>query len=72
MKQIFHKLKTHYGLPKSGSSILNVVGIKGKGNESAETLYQRISSLVDSTLLTPDSDLCLHGEADIDEFRTLP
>ena len=70
MKEIFHKLRTHYGLSKSGSSILDVVGIKRKGNESAETLYQRILSLVDSTLLTPDSDLCHHGEPDIDECRT--
>ena len=70
MKEIFQKLRTHYGLSKSGSSILDVVGITRKGNESAETLYQRILSLVDSTLLTPDSDLCHHGEAINSEDRT--
>ena len=69
MKEIFQKLRTHYGLSKSGSSILDVVGITRKGNESAETLYQRILSLVDSTLLTPDSDLCHHGEAINSEDR---
>ena len=70
MKEIFQKLRTHYGLSKSGSSILDVVGITRKGNESAETIYQRILSLADSTLLTPDSDLCHHGEAINSEDRT--
>ena len=69
MKEIFHHLRTYYGFGKSGSSILDVVNIKRKGDESTEALYQRILTLVDSTLLTSDCDLTHHGQT-FDEFRS--
>ena len=47
------------------------MGNTRKGNESAKTLYQRNLSLVDSTLLMPDSDLCHHGKATNSKDRTL-
>ena len=71
MKEIFQKLRAHYGFSKSGSSILDVTSIKRRPEESPESLYQRILTLVDSTLLCSEEDISHHGETPVvDEERT--
>ena len=57
MKEIFHKIRCHYGFAQNGSSILDIVSISQKDDESAEDLYQRIHSLVDTNLLTSDGNI---------------
>ena len=71
MKEIFQKLRAHYGFSKSGGSILDIVSITRRGEESPEALYQRILTLVDSTLLCTGEDITHNGEAPrVDEERT--
>ena len=71
MKEIFNKLRAHYGFSKSGGSILDVMSVKRRAEESPETLYQRILTLVDSTLLCVGEDINHHGQPpNCDEERT--
>ena len=61
MKEIFQKLRSHYGFAITGSSIIDVISVSQKSEESPEDLYQRIKSLVDSCLLSSDDELYHHG-----------
>ena len=66
LKEIFQKLRAHYGFSVTGSSIIDVVSISKKNDETPEDTFQRIQSLVDSCLLTAEDDLEHHGE-DVEE-----
>ena len=61
-KEIFQKLRAHYGFALTGSSILDVVAIQKQGDESYEDLFQRIQAQVDSSLLSSDTELEHHGQ----------
>ena len=63
LKEIFHKIRAHYGIAISGTSILDALSFTKSSDESAEDLYQRILGLVDSCLLTPESEITHHGTA---------
>ena len=70
-KEIFQKLRAHYGFALTGSSILDVVAIQKQGDESYEDLFQRIQAQVDSSLLSSDTELEHHGqEIEEDEQMT--
>jgi hypothetical protein len=60
LKEIFHKIRAHYGIAISGTSILDALSFTKSSDESAEDLYQRILGLVDSCLLTPESEITHH------------
>ena len=61
MKEIFHKIRAHYGIAISGTSILDVMSFSQNPDESVEDLYQRILGLVDSCLLNTESEISHHG-----------
>ena len=70
-KEIFQKLRAHYGFALTGSSILDVVAIQKQGDESYEDLFQRIQAQVDSSLLSTETELEHHGqEVEEDEQMT--
>ena len=69
MKEIFQKLRAHYGFALSGSSVIDIVSIKQSEDESPEDVFQRIQSQVDSCLLSTTDDLLHHGsKVSTDEF----
>ena len=70
MKEIFQKLRSHYGFAITGSSIIDVVSVTQKNDESPEDVYQRIKSLIESCLLSSDDELCHHGST-VDEDEVL-
>ena len=71
MNEIFQKLRSHYGFAITGSSIIDIVSMSQKNDESPEDVYQRIKSHVESCLLTKDNELCHYGyTVDADEILT--
>ncbi len=51
LKDIFHKIRAHFGFAQNGRSIIDAVSITQKEDESPEDVFQRIHSLVDTSLL---------------------
>ena len=71
LNEIFQKLRSHYGFAITGSSIIDIVSVSQKNDESPEDVYQRIKSHVESCLLTKDNELCHYGyTVDEDEILT--
>ena len=70
IKEIFQILRSHYGFAITGSSIIDVVSVTQKNDESPEDVYQGIKSLIESFLLSSDDELCHHGST-VDEDEVL-
>ena len=70
-KEIFQKFRAHYGFTLSGSSIIDVVSISRKSDESPEDVFQRFQSMIDNCLLTTNDEIEHYGElVDKDEYLT--
>jgi len=54
MNQIFHKIRAHYGFAQTGSNIIDAVSICQGEEESPEDVFQRLHSLIDTSLLTSE------------------
>ena len=61
MKEIFHKIRAHYGFAISGTSIIDIVSVTRDAEDSVEDLYQKILGLVDACLMTSESEISHHG-----------
>ena len=57
IKDVFHKIRAHYGFAQTGSSIIDSVSIAQRDEESPEDVYQRIHALIDSSLLTTEDHI---------------
>ena len=57
LKEVFHKIRAHYGFAQTGSNIIDAVSITQREEETPEDVYQRLHSLVDSSLLTVEDDI---------------
>lgn len=62
LKDVWSKIREHYGFQPSGAKFLDLVSIKLTPGERPEDLYQRIVSFIDDNLLTADGNLDHHGD----------
>lgn len=71
LKEIFQKLRAHYGFTINGSSIIDIVSISRTSDESPEDVFQRFQSMIDNCLLSTTDDLEHHGDdISVDESLT--
>ena len=57
IKEIFHKIRAHYGFAQTGSNIIDVVSICQNNDETPEDVFQRLHLLIDTNLLTSDGHI---------------
>ncbi len=72
LKEIFQKLRAHYGFTLSGGSILDIVSLTRKSDESAEDVFQRYQSMIDNCLLSTTDDIEHHGESVLEDELLTP
>ena len=72
LKEIFQKLRAHYGFTLTGSSIIDVVSISRKPDESAEDVFQRYQSMIDNCLLSSSDDIEHYGEVVANDEHLTP
>ena len=71
LEQIFNRLRGHYGFRVTGGKILELAQFSLLPTESYETLWERISSFIETNLLKASSDIKHLGkEVDNDEVIT--
>ncbi len=63
LKDVWGKLREHYGLQVSGSKFIDIVNIRLNPGERHEDLYQRLLAFFEDNLLAVGDDLRHHGEA---------
>ena len=61
LKDIWSKIREHYGFHITGSRFLDLTNIRLKGGERPEKLYQTLVSFIDDNLLTTEGDLTHHS-----------
>ena len=62
LKDIFSKLREHYGLQTSGSKFIDLINIRLNPGERYEDLYQRLLAFYEDNLLTSGDSITHHGE----------
>ena len=62
LESIWEAIRAHYGLQKTGSSILDFMSFQLQPNERHEDLFQRLMAFVEDNLMTTGSDIKHHGK----------
>ena len=61
LKDIWSKIREHYGFHSTGSRFLDLTNIRLKGGERPEELYQTLVSFIDDNLLSTEGSLTHHS-----------
>ena len=69
LKDIWQKIRQHFGFQSSGAQFLDLSTIRLESNERPEDLYQRLSAFYDDCLLSSDNGI-LHHDEPMDEDIT--
>ena len=72
LKDIWSKIREHYGFHRTGSRFLDLSTIKLEVGERAEDLYQRLLSFFEDNLQTAGSLVTHHGEAPANDEELSP
>ena len=62
LKDVWQKIRQHYGFQSSGSHFLDLASIRLEQDEKPEDLYQRLCAFFEDNLLTRDGGILHHGE----------
>ena len=62
LKEVWHRIRAHFGFQTSGSHFLDLSSIKLQSDERHEDLFQRITAFFEDNLLTTSSAITHHGE----------
>ena len=62
LKDIWGKLREHYGLQTSGSKFIDLVGVRLNAGERYEDFYQRLLAFYEDNLLSTEDSIKHHGE----------
>ena len=63
LKEVWGKLREHYGLQTSGSKFIDIVNVRLDTGERYEDFYQRLLAFFEDNLLVVGDEIKHHGEA---------
>lgn len=62
LRDIWQRIRQHYGFQSTGANFLNLVDIKLQPDERPEDLYQRLVAFVEDNLLSTECGITHHGQ----------
>ena len=72
LKDVWGKLREHYGLQTSGSKFIDIINIRLNPGERHEDLYQRLLASFEDNLLVVGDDITHHGDAIVTSEELTP
>ena len=72
LRDIWQRLRQHYGFQSSGAHFLDLSLIKYELDESPEDLFQRIMAFFEDNLLGATGNISHHGQRPIDDEEVTP